>query len=130
MDNLIVPLLDLNIAAILNTLNIPIGYSTFLFVLAFKPTFAKYPLPESIDAALNGEVVIPCEPEGAPKPEITWLKNNVQVNSDSRVQIMPNNFLKITQINYGDQGFYECRAKNVLGTDGSFCKLNVKGNNF
>lgn len=95
-------------------------------VLSFKPTFAKYPLPESIDAALNGEVVIPCEPEGAPKPEITWLKNNVQVNSDSRVQIMPNNFLKITQINYGDQGYYECRAKNVLGSDGSFCRLNVK----
>lgn len=115
--------LNVNLAAILNILK-------FLFVLAFKPTFAKYPLPESIDAALNGEVVIPCEPEGAPKPEITWLKNNVQVNSDSRVQIMPNNFLKITQINYGDQGYYECRAKNVLGSDGSFCRLNVKGNHF
>ncbi|XP_078332403.1 contactin-5-like isoform X2 [Crassostrea virginica] len=95
-------------------------------VLAFKPSFAKYPLPESIDAALNGEVVIPCEPEGAPKPEITWFRNNGQISSSTRTQIMPNNFLKLTQITYGDQGFYECRAKNTYGTAASFCKLNVK----
>ncbi|XP_048727659.2 contactin-5-like isoform X2 [Ostrea edulis] len=95
-------------------------------ILAFQPTFQKNRLPESIDAALNGEVVIPCEPEGAPRPEITWIKNNVAITGDSRVRIMPNNFLKITNINYGDQGFYECRAKNIYGSDGSFCRLNVK----
>lgn len=95
-------------------------------VLAFEPSFKKKQLPESIDAALNGEIIIPCEPEGAPKPEITWLRNGAAVGGDSRVKIMPNNFLKITNLNYGDQGFYECRAKNIYGSAASFCKLNIK----
>ena len=44
-----------------------------LRVLAFAPTFAKYPLEEKTFAAEGGNVTLKCNPEGAPVPEFVWL---------------------------------------------------------
>jgi len=43
-----------------------------LRVLAFAPTFAKYPLEEKTFAAEGGNVTLKCNPEGAPIPDFVW----------------------------------------------------------
>jgi len=43
-----------------------------LRVLAFAPTFAKYPLEEKTFASEGGNVTLRCNPEGAPQPEFVW----------------------------------------------------------
>ena len=103
-----------------------------LFISAFKPNFFKSPLPESIAGALLGNITIPCEPEGAPRAEIKWMKNgaNLGVSTGStgtgRLQLLPNNFLLIQQLSMGDAGVYACVATNSLGSATSYCRLNVQ----
>ncbi|XP_022311293.1 contactin-like [Crassostrea virginica] len=92
-------------------------------VISLKPTFAKYPLPNTMLAAENGNLTIPCRPEAAPSPEIVWMKNGGQLaltytnGNQGGAQMLLNGYLKIVGVSQGDSGFYTCQAKNVHGSD-------------
>lgn len=60
---------------------------------------------------------IPCRPEAAPKPEITWRRDNQQLKSYGRFQILSNGYLHISQVRREDEGRYTCIARNKLGSD-------------
>lgn len=88
---------------------------------ALRPTFIKYPLPNTLLAAENGNLTIPCQPEAAPAPEITWVKNGAQMSlsftngNQNGAQMLLNGYLKIVGVSLGDGGFYTCHAKNIHG---------------
>lgn len=104
-----------------------------LRVLSFKPSFDKSPLQSKMLAALNGNITIPCNPQAAPAPQITWLKDGIELNvpvySTMDVNIGPhrllNGHLIITKVTLGDAGVYTCRAINDLGEADSSTDLTV-----
>ncbi|KAK3105798.1 hypothetical protein FSP39_005948 [Pinctada imbricata] len=97
-----------------------------LRVLYFAPKFSKNPLKDMV-GALNGEITIVCEPEAAPRPIITWKKDNGAISSDGRRRILPNGNLHILDLSYADRGFYTCQAENSAGKSASTSRLMVKG---
>ena len=85
--------------AALNTQNSIIRYSTAeLRVIEFAPTFIKRPMQSSARAAINGNVTIVCDPEGAPKPTIQWYLNSMPIGNSARQRILQNGNLMITQV--------------------------------
>ncbi|XP_062597983.1 contactin-like [Saccostrea cucullata] len=104
-----------------------------LKVLSLKPSFAKNPLRQSILAANNGNLTIPCIPEAAPVPTITWLKNGGQMSlpvtdgNQRGAQQLTNGFLKIVGVSFGDGGFYTCVATNKNGESKSTGSVSVVG---
>ncbi|XP_052806194.1 contactin-like isoform X2 [Mya arenaria] len=104
-----------------------------LRVLAFKPTFAKDPLQESISAAIGSQVRLDCSPEAAPKPEFSWSRNGVDLNAvpddgSSRLRLMADGDLLLAEVVAADAGQYCCTAANSLGTDNSCGTLTVVQN--
>ncbi|XP_022336470.2 contactin-like [Crassostrea virginica] len=86
-----------------------------LRVLQFPPSLQKNPVQSHMVGALNGDIIIICNPEAAPAPTITWSKNNVNLNPDgTRVKMMPNGNLQIKDLTYGDAGYYTCIADNGM----------------
>ncbi|GFO45288.1 contactin [Plakobranchus ocellatus] len=100
------------------------SYSTAqLRVLEIKPRFDKSPMPESVSAAMDGQVTLRCNPVAAPAPTYRWLKDGVDLNLDPNIvedetahyQLLKNGNLMIRKITQSDQGEYICEATNSLG---------------
>uniref|UniRef100_T1IMV2 Contactin n=1 Tax=Strigamia maritima TaxID=126957 RepID=T1IMV2_STRMM len=101
-------------------------YSTGqLRVLTLRPSFLKYPLEPETYAVEGGNATIACRPEGAPTPRFFWRKDGQAIISDQRRRILPNGYLIIHPVNYGDAGMYACLAENTEGRDQSQGKLLV-----
>lgn len=101
-----------------------------LKVLSFKPTFDGNPLPPTTFGAQGGNQTIPCRVEAAPIPQVTWLKNGVDLNlmpGDMSSRIGMDSFfsLWITDIVLSDQAIYTCKAFNPEGEASNFTRLIV-----
>ncbi|XP_025082371.1 contactin-4-like [Pomacea canaliculata] len=98
-------------------------------VLAFAPNFSKRPVDDSQMATISGNTTIICQPEASPAPEITWSHNGSPLNlvrgAESRVMMLDNGNLMITQVQLSDQGQYTCTAKNSEGEASSTGILTV-----
>ena len=63
-----------------------------------------------------------CNATGVPKPNITWQKDNVDINAsaDSRISISQDGAqLNITNLSRTDTGEYKCVANNSEGSNTS-----------
>ncbi|CAI9722028.1 contactincontactin-like [Octopus vulgaris] len=92
--------------------------SAQLSVLAFKPNFLRSKALTNIKGAMGGNITLLCEAEGAPQPNITWKQNGKEIMNDltaSRIQQLPNGYLRIQKLNTNDQGIYSCTASNKFG---------------
>ena len=50
-------------------------------IVELAPTFSKHPMLGQVLATEGGNATISCDPEAAPKAEITWLKDgNVSID--------------------------------------------------
>ncbi|XP_061176195.1 contactin-like [Saccostrea echinata] len=101
-----------------------------LRVLAFMPTFVKEPLKDKMFGVIGGNITYLCNPEAAPTPTYSWLKNNVDLglspgDTTSRIRMLQNGNLLITNINLGDAGYYTCRAENMFGSASSIGSLQI-----
>lgn len=96
-----------------------------LRVLSLKPSFTRTPLPMSMYGAVNGNITIPCRPEAAPTPEITWLKNGSPIGLRTGLEVLYNGDLRIKGVQMSDEGLYTCKATNVNGEASSHCALTV-----
>ena len=77
-------------------------------------------------AAINGNITITCQPEGAPQPTITWFKNSSPLTPDGNHVIqLPNGNLVIQGMRQGDVGRYTCKAENEFGVDQSSTSLSI-----
>ena len=88
-----------------NTQNNVQRFSTAeLRVITLAPTFGKNTMVSTLRSTVGGLVTIVCNPEGAPRPQIQWLKNNIPLNMASNIQVFPNGNLAITNIQLMDAG--------------------------
>ena len=79
--------------------------------------------PRSTITNQSATVVLSCEVEGKPEPNVTWFKDGVEVNtSDSRISAThrwsdgrSESNLTIVNAHRSDKGSYHCRALNDIG---------------
>ncbi|KAL8623497.1 hypothetical protein ACOMHN_015705 [Nucella lapillus] len=106
-----------------------VSYSTGqLRVLGFKPSFTKNPVHLKTTGAVGGTVTIVCNPEAAPTPTITWLKDGSPIGSPevgARIRVLSNGNVVISQLVTSDEGRYACQADNSYGADSSSGLLQV-----
>lgn len=81
--------------------------------------------PEIISRARAGTARFICSATGDPEPTIAWLKNGRLLSTNGRVRIQPRGSLVITQLDLEDAGYYQCVAKNRLGSACATTRLHV-----
>ncbi|CAM4905811.1 unnamed protein product [Rotaria socialis] len=85
--------------------------------------------PNDVTVNVEQSAVLECTFSGLPKPEVTWLKNNVPITPDQRITFhedKPNvHSLKISSSHLDDKATYTCKAKNRFGEVEAKINLNV-----
>ncbi|XP_072048618.1 uncharacterized protein [Amphiura filiformis] len=68
--------------------------------------------------AVTGEVaILECEPpRGHPPPTVKWMKDEMMISPDDRIQLIPDGNLMIDGVRSEDAGFYTCTASNMIGS--------------
>ncbi|XP_046849597.1 papilin-like [Xenia sp. Carnegie-2017] len=108
--------------------------STFLFPqindennVAGMSKLAKIVIgPESSETVAGRDITMPCVATGNPKPEIFWLKGNLDVSVfGQRFKVFPNGTLKISQVQEVDEDLYTCVANNIISRRSQAAYLSV-----
>ncbi|XP_054858850.1 immunoglobulin superfamily DCC subclass member 4 isoform X2 [Eublepharis macularius] len=81
--------------------------------------------PETISRTRASTARFVCKAEGEPTPSIHWMKNGEPLLSNGRVKAQSSGTLVINQIGLDDSGYYQCVAKNHLGTACATARLMV-----
>ncbi|CAF0756370.1 unnamed protein product [Rotaria sp. Silwood1] len=92
-----------------------------------QPTFT-IKLPRSTQRPVNGSMLmLNCLADAWPEPTLKWTKNGTSLTGldDVRIQILPNNSLKIYPVQISDTGRYACSAENALGVATTTCDVIV-----
>jgi hemicentin len=74
---------------------------------------------------LHSKVLLPCEADGVPKPEILWKLNENILKNDHKYVIFDNGTLGIDSLMESDGSVYECHAVNVVGNVSRHITLDV-----
>ena len=88
------------------------------------PKIRKGP-PSSFTTKEGSNVSLPCSSKGYPKPEITWYKNDQELDNSHYNAVT--GVLTFPSIQFGDRGLYRCEARNFLGFDSATVKIVVEG---
>ncbi|XP_054077069.1 hemicentin-2 isoform X2 [Rissa tridactyla] len=85
------------------------------------------PGPKEARALLNGSVVLPCQAEGWPVPQVTWWKDGriLPLRGSNRLQLLPGGSLQIEPIQVQDSGYYFCMASSPAGSDRRELDLHI-----
>jgi len=86
--------------------------------------------PNNISTIAGKSRVIACPATGAPAPQITWFKDNVEVvaGDSSDVRVLSNGRrLEISGVEVEHAGLYRCLAKNIAGHVDREYELHVIG---
>ncbi|XP_073439014.1 hemicentin-1 [Dendrobates tinctorius] len=80
-----------------------------------KPPIITIP---PIDTTVNAgsAVLLNCQAEGEPKPDIVWARGTHPMSGDIRFTILSNGSLQIVAARKEDTSMYECSATNVIGS--------------
>lgn len=92
------------------------------------PTFVANTRPETL-GEYGTTVVLPCEVNGVPAPNIIWLRNAQDVMHTAqreRYAIEEDKSLVIKKLRMEDTGMYQCIASNEAGIDSISTWLKVK----
>ena len=64
---------------------------------------------------MGSNIALPCMATGNPKPNIFWLKGNLDVSVfGRRFQVRPDGTLTIAQVQEVDEDQYTCVANNAI----------------
>lgn len=103
-----------------------LGYvykDVYLNVLALPPEITDPPRQEAI---VDGRTVtLTCRVFGAPKPEVKWIRNGLELTG-GRYQVQENGDLLIVDVGFADAGDYTCHAENKFGVKEANGTLIVK----
>lgn len=103
-----------------------LGYvykDVYVNVLALAPEITQPPRDE---ATVNGNTVkLECRVFGAPRPEVTWVRNDRQLTG-GRYLTQDNGDLVINDVQFNDAGQYVCSARNKFGEVEARASLIVK----
>ncbi|XP_063796284.1 hemicentin-1 isoform X2 [Pseudophryne corroboree] len=78
------------------------------------PIITVHPINTTVNAGAT--VVLDCQSEGEPKPDIYWARLSHPISGDNRLTVLPNNSLQIVAASKEDTSVYECRATNIMGS--------------
>ncbi|XP_029432778.1 protein sidekick-1 isoform X2 [Rhinatrema bivittatum] len=100
---------------------------TYLDVTNLAPTFTQAPVDTTVTVGTTA--LLTCDVSGAPKPAITWKRNN-QILASGSVQIprfilLESGALQIAPVILQDSGNYTCYAVNSEGTISASAVLTV-----
>lgn len=82
--------------------------------------------PTDVIVSAGQTVEIRCSAYGAPKPIITWIKNNVHITDANRYSVSSSGALTIRDVGKNDEGRYECAARNSIGAASAQMTLTVQ----
>ncbi|XP_072563615.1 hemicentin-1 [Paramormyrops kingsleyae] len=75
---------------------------------------------EVVTPQVGSNVLLRCEAQGTPEPEVTWYHNGLQMVPGGRLEI-EGHLLQITGVQVSDSGMYICKVSNIAGqVDWSF----------
>ncbi|XP_076265168.1 sidekick cell adhesion molecule isoform X3 [Rhynchophorus ferrugineus] len=95
-------------------------------VVLEKPKFFSNARPETL-GDYGTQLTLPCDVIGIPKPNVTWYRNTEELDlSDKRYMVEEDNSLLIKKILIGDNGMYQCFARNTAGESSMATWLKVK----
>ncbi|XP_059849711.1 hemicentin-1-like [Hypanus sabinus] len=86
------------------------------------------PSPSNITAIANTQVEVSCKVTGSPKPEVTWKKDDKQLNfnlQQNMYRLLPSGSLVIISATTEDTALYECTASNEVGEAHRIIQLTV-----
>ncbi|KAK2535167.1 Hmcn2 [Columba livia] len=85
------------------------------------------PGPEEVKVLANDSVVLPCQAEGWPMPQVTWRKDGrlLPLGGNNRLQLLPDGSLQIDPVQVQDSGSYLCMASSPAGSDQRGLDLHV-----
>lgn len=100
-----------------------------LVVLAHVPR-VTLPRHRDVMVYLGKSVVLECQAQGLPTPNISWVLPDRSVvrtvsGSERRVMLLANGSLEIKHTNYMDKGIYKCIASNAAGADMLSVRLQI-----
>ncbi|RWS06138.1 neuronal cell adhesion molecule-like protein [Dinothrombium tinctorium] len=85
----------------------------YINVLALPPNLIEKPEPFT-RAVVTSTIALKCRVFGAPKPEVKWLRNGVELTG-GRYQVLNDGDLQISNVLVTDAGEYVCYARNKFG---------------
>ncbi|KAF5916712.1 hypothetical protein HPG69_005507 [Diceros bicornis minor] len=83
------------------------------------------PHPKEYIIAVDKPIMLPCEADGLPPPDITWHKDGHAIMESIRQRILSSGALQIAFAQPDDTGQYTCMAANVAGSRSTNTKLTV-----
>ncbi|RWS15378.1 neuronal cell adhesion molecule-like protein [Dinothrombium tinctorium] len=96
----------------------------FINILLLPPSFIQ--TPQSVTrAAVDSTVILTCRVFGAPKPEIKWYKDGIELKGTG-FNVGEDGDLTISKVAESDEGDYICSASNKLDKIEAKGKLEVK----
>lgn len=84
-------------------------------------TLVQVSVGSDVTVLTQTRVNVTCEVSGVPKPTITWLKDDKQVESEE------NDYLVLIIRNVEDAGQVTCHAKNLAGNASLSTNIDVTG---
>jgi peroxidase len=98
----------------------------------FASVFAKIVLkPRDVSVLENGTALFNCKATGDPKPEIVWYYGRQEnkfgpiPTNNSRIQVLANNSLLLTNVQKKNEGWYRCFAGNPGYLEQAMARLRV-----
>ncbi|XP_064412971.1 matrix-remodeling-associated protein 5 [Latimeria chalumnae] len=102
-----------------------------VIVIAYPPRITNGPTPVTY-TRLGNTVHLNCMAIGIPKPEVTWeLPDKIRLTTATQARVYGNKYLHpqgsliLQKPSQRDTGFYQCTAKNLLGSDSKTTYVHV-----
>ena len=88
---------------------------------------APFLLQRPVETIVNESqtAILKCTADGSPTPQVTWLKINSSLPVGRHV-VESSGALVLKDVRPGDEGLYNCRADNLLGSVNRSAKLIVQ----
>ncbi|KAM9804056.1 inactive tyrosine-protein kinase 7 [Neosynchiropus ocellatus] len=84
------------------------------FTVATPPVWVTRPQDSWLEEGKPG--YLHCQAQATPEPEVTWLRNNIQITpEDSRFKLFPNGTLRINNVEVYDGQMYGCETRTEGG---------------
>ncbi|KFD70456.1 hypothetical protein M514_00956 [Trichuris suis] len=85
---------------------------------------------QSCTVKANEQHILQCRVTGAPKPQVRWLKNGVELEPSAKYEIVcedgETHILKVQNFNKDDSAVYRCEASNEKGFAASEANIEIQ----
>ncbi|XP_039606262.1 follistatin-related protein 5 isoform X1 [Polypterus senegalus] len=102
-------------------------YQTHILQVNVPPVIQVYPESQAREPGVTAS--LRCHAEGIPNPQLTWLKNGIDITPKLSKQLTlqaNGSEVHISNVRYEDTGAYTCIARNDAGVDEDISSLFVE----